>query len=149
MTPTDQAILNARGGKALAGRWGPGMLAIGEGCCKLCYDDTTMPMGWDGPLRVVLVEGPWAYLDAERAYVVTRAAVPDMSDAATRGAFLDVVREAWGDPTIHTLWSATWSGWYVYGSWDQLNRGDHVPLGKFATESEALIAALECAPVTK
>lgn len=33
-------------------------------------------------------------------------AMPDPNDGATRGAFLDAIREAWRLPTAHVVWSA-------------------------------------------
>lgn len=122
-------------------RWLPGMLAIGTGCCKRCYDDTALPMGWHGPLRVVLVEGQFAYLDAEREYVVTWAAVPDLTDPATLGCLLALVREAHGDSTLFARFRAARirPDWVV--PWDG---SDVIATG--ATEAEALVAALEAVP---
>ncbi len=127
--------LNTRAGKALAGRWRAGMLATDNGRVRGVAD---------GRIE-------WDYRDDSgtdhfRQRIVDVRVSPDMADPATRGAFLDVVREAWGDPTVEIRWSAQWSGWYAYGSGDQLTRGDHIPLGRYATEGEALVAALEAAP---
>ena len=119
-----------------------GMLAFGEGCCRRCFDDVALPMGWRGPLRIVLVEGPWAYLDAEREYVVTRAALPDLSDPATLGCLLALVREAWSDPTLCVVLDTSDGRWHV-GCWDD---GMAMRGSGGATEAEALVAALESAP---
>lgn len=64
--------------------------------------------------------------------------VPDLSDPATLGACLAVVRERWGKPRLHASPSGL-VAWYV---------GDGVCtiVPGVATEAEALIAALEAAP---
>ena len=130
--------LNTRAGKALAGRWRAGMLAIDNG-------------------RVRHVGGgriEWDYLDdsgsghfRQRVGDVPAHVVPDMSDPATRGAFLDVVREAWGapfaqaSPRLRMVPVVTCNGWRVY-----LNDADERSF-EGPTEAEALVAALEAAPV--
>ena len=69
--------------------------------------------------------------------------VPDLSDPATLGCLLALVREAWGDPRaqLYAMEDADGrEGWGLV-----LERGEGV--GPFAeTEAEALIAALEAAP---
>lgn len=88
----------------------------------------------------------------------------DLTDPATLGCLLALVREAWGDPTMSThCWRLSPSlpsdrlgpsgeRWVVIGGWD-----DTVPIGEASlarsrrpdhrapTEAEALIAALEAA----
>ena len=69
--------------------------------------------------------------------------LPDLTDPATLGCLLALVREAWGMPTGITvsyssdegLWGVSWCG-ATHGGW--CGRGD--------TEAEALVAALESAP---
>jgi hypothetical protein len=69
--------------------------------------------------------------------------LPDLSDPATIGCLLALVREAWGMPTGITvtyssdegLWGVSWSG-ATHGGW----------CGRGKTEAEALVAALEAAP---
>jgi hypothetical protein len=57
-----------------------------------------------------------------------------------RGALLDLVRDAWGDPYIVTVVGAGWS-------WAERPRCRKVAAKPFySTELEALIAALEAAP---
>ena len=63
--------------------------------------------------------------------------VPDLSDAATIGCILGLVREAWGDPD---------AGLFMFGQkWDVIvpNKCEDI-FG--ATQAEALLAALEAAP---
>jgi hypothetical protein len=66
--------------------------------------------------------------------------VPDLTDPATLGCLLALVREAWGDPlaVVSPVWEKGWMiGWRVC----------FARSGFFAgTEAEALVAALEAAP---
>jgi hypothetical protein len=65
---------------------------------------------------------------------------PDLTDPATLGCLLALVREAWGQG-VYLLPDG---GWYVKGA--RLKGGDTINLGiRAATEAEALVAALEAA----
>ena len=71
--------------------------------------------------------------------------LPDLSDPATLGCLLALVREAWGDPHVYVLACA--SDWFTVcspnaegGKWLA-----HPPIDG-STETEALVAALEAAP---
>ena len=86
---------------------------------------------------------------ASKSRVVGKAAakqvpgnlVPDLTDPATMGCLLALVREAWG-PTFHLI---PQGGWLVQGA--RLPDGGTINLGICATsEAEALVAALEAAP---
>jgi len=68
---------------------------------------------------------------------------PDLSDAATRGAILELVRGAWGDPLAYVGYFAP--HWKVIGS--HQNKTETPAswgclLGRGDTEIEALLAAL-------
>ncbi len=72
-------------------------------------------------------------------------ALPDLTDPATLGCLLALVREAWGDPHA-SVGSAGWDdgeeGWVVVAC---------SPTAKWSlcdckTEAEALVAALDAAP---
>lgn len=74
-------------------------------------------------------------------YVPAAHEFPDLSDPATLGCVLALVREAWGDG-VYLLPD---SGWYVKGA--RLKNGSTISLGICAdTEAAALVAALEAAP---
>jgi hypothetical protein len=67
--------------------------------------------------------------------------IPDLTDPATLGCLLALVREAWGDG-VYLLPDG---GWYVKGA--RLKNGSSINLGICAsTEAEALVAALKAAP---
>jgi hypothetical protein len=129
--------LNERAGKALAGRWREGMAVVRPGS--------------NFRQRVTDVSEGMIYCDGD--FDLSEDAVPDMSDPATRGAFLDVVREAWGEPRLYLFPERVDGGWRVYrmaGGYGQ-DSAEPVPdydacLHGYATEAEALVAALEAAP---
>jgi hypothetical protein len=67
--------------------------------------------------------------------------LPDLTDPATLGCLLSLVREAWGDPRAYMRASFGWE-WitdYCVEKWP--------PGGE--TEAEALVAALEASPSLK
>lgn len=67
--------------------------------------------------------------------------LPDLTDPATLGCLLALVREAWGAPCLYVgLLPARW------GVWTSQNLPLHECVGKGLTEAEALVAALEAAP---
>lgn len=123
--------LEALGRRAVAckgWRWMPGMLT-NHGARYLGKD------GWiDRAGRGVVYADP---NDGE---------VPDLSDAATLGCLLALVREAWaGDEWISVTYARQERRWVVvscHGS-ALLNGGRYI---YGATEAEALVAALEAAP---
>lgn len=68
--------------------------------------------------------------------------VPDLTDSATLGCLLVLVREAWNDPHA-SVWydSAYWHSGNRWSWWaKEQSRVD------YDTEAEALVAALEAAP---
>jgi hypothetical protein len=73
---------------------------------------------------------------------------PDLTDPATIGCLLALVRDAWGDPLLAVHCQ-------VPGEWDLVRPGDFHPenvcyvdgpMIDGETEAEALVAALEAAP---
>ena len=72
-----------------------------------------------------------------------RSCVPDLTDPATLGCLLALVREAWGDPEAHLALGG--GGWVLMSGESRV--ADVVypsPAGR--TEAAALVAALEAAP---
>lgn len=124
------------------------------------------PFPWRPGMRAINAQGrPWRlYVGADgllcaqgepEGYVArwvgspeSVGARPDPADGATKGALLDAVREAWGDPHIsvvpverYNANSDRWEmvGWSVRGCVrDRLAQG--------ASEFDALLAAWEAAP---
>jgi hypothetical protein len=69
-------------------------------------------------------------------------AIPDLTDPATLGCLLALVREVWREPTLSVAWAG--GGWYVV---QRIRRSvDALRWIDTATEAEALVAALEAAP---
>jgi hypothetical protein len=64
---------------------------------------------------------------------------PDLTDPATLGCLLALVREALGDPEVFARREIGGLGWVVI-------RSNSVRLIRGETEAEALVAALEAAP---
>lgn len=117
-------------------RWMPGMLVAdhGEGvrvsgvCAEFIHGSAgEAPANRHGPA--------WMRLRRDGAHV------PATDDPATLGCILALVREAWGDPTIHTQASGPF--WIVVAGagWS----GDDLT-GEQPNEAFALLAALESAP---
>lgn len=68
--------------------------------------------------------------------------LPDLTDPATLGCLLALVREAWSDPLLSVAWAG--GRWYVVQR--ILRSVDALRWIDTATEAEALVAALEAAP---
>ncbi len=68
---------------------------------------------------------------------------PDLSDPATVGCLLALVREAWGDPEAHLALGA--GGWILMSGESRVAEVVYPsPAGRI--EAEALVAALEASP---
>lgn len=109
-------------------RWMPGMKDL-EGW-RLYRE---LPFGgWDA------IGGEWEYHQLAHF-----PKLPDLTDPATLGCLLALVREVWGMPTGITvgyssdeaLWGVSWSG-ATHGGW----------CGRGKIEAEALVVALENTP---
>jgi hypothetical protein len=68
---------------------------------------------------------------------------PDLTDPATLGCLLALVREAWGDSEMHMTLGA--KGW-VWLTGESRVYDVVMPINAGETEAEALVAALESAP---
>ena len=130
-------------------RWMPGMLATAD--------------GWLGTPRVVDVDVDgtpdlWMYRGYSRGPMAAHStgdttawgevasdALPDLTDPATVGCLLALVREAWGDRNISVA-RATLGGWIAASSLgNSLRSRSRYFTG--ATEAEALVEALLFAEV--
>jgi len=92
-----------------------------------------------GPFRMVTEKD--LYDGEEVLPVIKRISVPDLSDPATLGCLLALVREAWND---HSL-CANDAGPYDLMFWHVYTDDRNVSEG-CQTEAEALVDALEAAP---
>jgi hypothetical protein len=88
---------------------------------------------------------PWFRFDGEYCFdglpvPQAREATPDLSDPATVGCLLALVRKAWGIPSLSL---SPWQGGWDFAWAEHDSTG---PCGYWLTEAEALVAALEGAP---
>jgi hypothetical protein len=80
------------------------------------------------------------YEDLSYIAECVQGSLPDLTDPATLGCLLALVRKAWGQG-VYLLPDG---GWYVKGA--RLQDGSTIGLGiRATTEAEALVAALEAA----
>ena len=86
--------------------------------------------------RAVACKG-WRWMQGMLSYLAGSRELPDLSDPATLGCLLALVREAWGDSKTCARPDLEDDVWYV------VTRSG---LAFAATEAEALVAALESAP---
>ena len=109
-------------------RWLPGMLTA-DGA-RLLFENRVC----------VLLAQPWAEVEICRHTLDCTGALPDLTDPATLGALLALVREAWGDPLMQAMNAGGgWVGFRPAPIWTDKE-------GCYETEAEALVAALEAAP---
>ena len=119
---TEEQIKLARRAVACKGwRWMPGMRAVGR---------RNLPAAWFRlEESTPSLTGEWS------------GALPDLTDPATLGCVLALVREAWEEPLLGVAFDFAGEDWLVR-PWNR----SLLWQGAGATEAEALVAALESAP---
>jgi len=127
MTPEHEALAR-RAVSCPRWRWMPGMFTIARG--RIVRRDN------DGYTL--------AYYRGGHAYVLEPDDLPDLTDPATLGCLLALVRESWGQ-TAYTMYYH--SRWMSCGRWTLCaDRDQEVDPGDDVTEAGALVCALEAAP---
>ena len=126
---TEEQIKLCRRAVACKGwRWRCGMFAALDG------------IDGDYRARVCLVEGNKFWSDATSLPYDSTSYVPDLTDPATLGCLLALVREVWSDPYLCAVGDSD-TGWRVDAVTAQVQ-----DLHGYRIEAEALVAALEAAP---
>jgi len=132
---TEEQIALARRAVACKGwRWMPGMRAT-EGM-RVIHEPRLWP---DRPSAIR--EGSWVDTAVPRRLFSDH--LPDLTDPATLGCLLALVREAGGDSEMHMALGA--KGW-VWLTGESRAYDVVMPINAGETEAEALVAALEAAP---
>ena len=127
-------------------RWLPGMLiqTVGGPTDRIAGIDSTYIHAWAESQQTENPRGMWIRYRLDR---MDKHGVPDLSDAATVGALLALVREAWDDPLVAVVPSvcgASTVEWKVYNPHDDwIAESMSKP---YPSEAAALVAALEAAP---
>jgi hypothetical protein len=118
----EQIALAKRAVACKVWRWMPGMLTVENFRCI-----------WSDAWQIELAS--YAAYNHRRSHL--KSELPNLTDPATLGCLLALVREAFHSTNVFVLWSADRKTWIVkHGR----------ALVEAQTEAEALVAALEAAP---
>lgn len=126
-------------------RWMPGMLTSAK-------DRVLSVIGDQFELDTIqawLEEGSPIYARAEHMGFDFGGCLPDLTDPATIGCLLALVREAVGDPCAHIVCVRDLDGdfWFVARTNWRTTREQNITGRYHRSEAEALVAALEAANV--
>lgn len=92
---------------------------------------------WMPGMNIQEVFGSWRIIHSDAGLLSDGRSLPDLTDPATLGCLLALVREAYGFTLWLSLQRTNWT-WFVDGISGVLAHG--------LSEAEALVAALEAAP---
>ena len=129
--------INTLGQRAVACRgwkWMPGMRTLDA--MRVIHDPDRWP---DRPCAIR--EGGWVDTAPPRPLGDD---LPDLTDPATLGCLLALVRETWGDPTLCAVLDTSDGRWCVERRCGDIRVFQYGTQGD--TEAEALVAVLEAAP---
>ena len=117
---------------------------VGGPTDRIAGIDSTYIHAWAESQQTENPRGMWIRYRLDR---MDKHGAPDLSDPATLGCLLALVREAWGRRMLVAYYAplTTGQGWYVG---DRFCGGRDYPIveAPSATEAAALVAALEAAP---
>ena len=138
----EQAALSRRAVACRGWRWMPGMQTDSKFARVVTVDI-------DSGVACAAEEGA-SEDDCYAVWLDGVPVLPDLTDPATLGCVLALVREAWAAPRALVRLSANGKSFHVFdvdrvttgGNWAAFLCGDH----RIQTEAEALVAALESAP---
>lgn len=138
-------------------RWMPGMLAFADLAKqggRVCRVDHQIELALD-ERKIDEDGGEWHTQMRSSTNALTVDGrdrwnhLPDLTDPATLGCLLALVREAWNDPGIACVTSSYSNGQYYRRVVDGHHHGSTfqtMSQATYLTEAEALVAALEAAP---
>lgn len=113
------------------------MLASTHGLCGVPHGRVLDMRDDDGMQMVSASEYPYDDDGVPEYRWADLTHVPDLTDPATLGCLLALVRKAWNDPQMCT---------YGRGLWDVVSKSEQIVTQDWESEAEALVAALEAAP---
>ena len=118
-------------------RWLPGLLiqTVGGPTDRIAGIDSTYIHAWAESQQTENPRGMWIRYRLDR---MDKHGVPDLSDPATLGCLLALVREAWGCKIVTSEGNGWWMVETDHQCWDDDTTASFV---------EALVAALEAAPL--